>query len=132
MPGLDGDQPAEATPQDKDWPEAQRTTSGKESDAKPANGIPVERPDLLPVRVGRQIGGQQPDYREGDEDPAVSTVLTLAGAQIPATEKGRTRHHEDCDRQSYSGRVGEEGGKTAPAEDGEAEICKGPHDSKGR
>ena len=72
MPGLDGDQPAEPAPEHKDWPEAQRPAGGKESDAKPANGIPVERPDLLPVCVGRQIGGQQPDYREGYEDPAVT------------------------------------------------------------
>jgi hypothetical protein len=131
MPGLDGDQPAKATPQDKDWPEAQRTTSGEESDAKPPNGICIEVPDLLPGRVGRQLGGQQPDDREGYEDPAVATFLALAGAQVSATEKRCTRHHQDCNRESNSGPVREEGCKTAPAEDSKAEIGKGAHHRKG-
>ena len=92
----------------------------------------VERPDLLPVRVGRQMRGPQPHLSPGDEPPAVSPVLKLTGASIPATERGGTDVAGACNRQSYSGRVGKEGGKTARAEDCEAEICKGPHDSKGR
>jgi len=89
-------------------------------------------PELHPVRVGRQIGGQQPYYSEDYEDPAVRTVLTLPGAQVSATEKRCPRHHEDCDRKSNSSRVGEEGAKTAPAEDCEAEKGKGPDNAEGR
>src|SRR5438128_819422 len=80
MPGLDGDQPAEPTAEHKDRPDPQHTAGGKESDANPANGIPVEGPEPLAVRIGRQIGGQQPDQPEGWNDPAVGAILALAGA----------------------------------------------------
>ena len=58
MFGLDGDQAAEPTPEHKYWPNSQRTTGGEENDAKPTNGIPVEDPNSLPIRIGRQIGEQ--------------------------------------------------------------------------
>src|SRR5690348_6483489 len=32
--------------EDKDWPDPQRTTSSEENDAKPANGVPIECPEL--------------------------------------------------------------------------------------
>jgi hypothetical protein len=51
MPGLDGHQSAEAVAEHKDWPDPQRATGGKENDVKPANGIPVESPELFPVSV---------------------------------------------------------------------------------
>ena len=57
MLGLDGYQPAEPVAEHKDWPDPQRATGGEENDAKPANGIPIEDPELLPISVGRQISG---------------------------------------------------------------------------
>jgi hypothetical protein len=87
---------------------------------------------ILAVRVGRQIGTQQPDQCEGHEHPAIGTVFALTGAEISATEERYPRHHKGCDRKGNSGPVSEERGEPAPAEDGEAEICKGPHGSKGR
>jgi hypothetical protein len=83
MPGLDGDQPAEPTTQHKYWIDSQHTTNGEQNDAQPSNSVPVEGPEILPVCVRRQIRDQQPDEREGRDDPAVGTILALAGAQIP-------------------------------------------------
>ncbi len=59
------DQPAESTAEHKAWPDPQRAADGEEKHAKPASGIPVEGPKPVPVCVGRQIGGQQPDQCEG-------------------------------------------------------------------
>src|SRR4029077_1948139 len=75
VPGLDCDQPAEAIAKHKDRPDPQRATSREENDAKAADGIAIERPELLPVRPGRQKGGDQPDQRKGYYDPAVAAVL---------------------------------------------------------
>ena len=50
------------------------------------------------------------------------------GAQISATEDRDTRQHERGDREGNQGRIGEESGKASPAEDGDAEIGKGPND----
>jgi hypothetical protein len=125
MPGLDGHQPAEPAAEHKDWPDPQRTAGSEENDAKPANGIPIESPELLPVCVRRHIGVEQPDQPEGYDDPAVGTILAHTGAQISATENSYARQHEKCDRDGNQGRVGEESSKTAPAEDGEPEIGKG-------
>jgi len=97
------------------------------NDAKPANGIAVEGPEPNPVCVGRYIGVQQPDQREGYDDPAVGTILPLAGAQVPVTEERYAGQHEERDRKGNQGRVREEGGKSAPAKDGEPEIGKGRH-----
>jgi hypothetical protein len=123
--------PLNRRPSTKNGPDPQRTTGGEENDAEPANGIPVDRPEFLPVCVGRQIGAQQPDHREGDDDPAVGTILALAGAEISTTEECCARQHEERDRKGNQGRVGEEGGKS-PAEDGEPEIGEGRHDSDNR
>jgi hypothetical protein len=43
MPGLDGHQSAEPAAEHKDWPDPQRTSDGEKNDAKPANGIPIDR-----------------------------------------------------------------------------------------
>jgi hypothetical protein len=112
----------------KDWPDSQRTAGGEENDAKPANCIPIESPELLPVIVRRQIGVEQPDQPEGCDYPAVGTILAHAGAQISATESSNARKHEKGDREGNQGWVGEEGSKPAPGEDGEAEIGKGRYD----
>ena len=86
VPGLDGDQPAEPTAEHEDRPDPQRPAGGEKHHAEPANGVPVERPEFLAIRVGRQIGGEQPDQGEGQQDPAVATILTLARAQISAVK----------------------------------------------
>ena len=46
----------------KDWPEPQCATGREERDAKPANRITIEGPELFPVGIGREIGAQQPDW----------------------------------------------------------------------
>jgi hypothetical protein len=79
--------PLNRWPSTKDWPDPQRTTGGEENDTKPANGIAVERPEPLPVCVGRKKGGQQPDQEECYEHPTVGTILPLAWAQVAATEE---------------------------------------------
>jgi hypothetical protein len=112
----------------RDRPDPQSTAGGEENDAKPANGIPIERPELLPVRIRRQIRVEQPDQPEGYDDPAVGTILAHTGAQISAAENSNARQHEKYDRDGNQGRVGEESSKTAPAEDGEAEIGNGRYD----
>jgi hypothetical protein len=53
MPGLDGYQPAEPAAEHKDWPDPQRATGSEENDAKPANGISIDRDrTAVPGRVG--------------------------------------------------------------------------------
>jgi hypothetical protein len=128
MPRLDGDQAAEPMAEHKDWPDPQRTTGGEENNAKPANSVPIERPEFLPVCVGGQIGHQKPYQTENCEDPAIATILALAWAKISATKERCPRQHEAYDRKRNEGRMGEEGGNTAPAKDGEPEIGKGRHD----
>jgi hypothetical protein len=103
MPGLNGNQPAEPTAEHEHWPESQRTTRRKENDAKPTNSVPVEDPEPLPIRVGRKIGEQQPNQREGRDDPAVGTILAFAWAQISATEE---RYGQTARRLRSQGRFG--------------------------
>jgi hypothetical protein len=43
----------------------------------------------------------------------------------------REAKHEKCDCEGNQGRVGEEGSKSSPAEDGEAEIDKSRYDGDG-
>src|ERR1700746_1325068 len=100
MPRLDGDEPAEAVAEHEYRPYPQRTPGGGENDAKPANGGAVEGPEILPIRVGRQIGEQNSDHAEGREHPAVATVLALAGAEISAAEQRDTRQTETHDHTS--------------------------------
>jgi hypothetical protein len=66
---------AEPAAEHKDRPDPQRTTGREENDAKPADGIAVEGPELRPVRPGRQKAVEQSDQCEGYEDPTVATVL---------------------------------------------------------
>jgi hypothetical protein len=127
MPRLDGHQPTEPAAEHKDRPDPKRTPGGEENDAKPANGIPVDCPKLNPVGIGRQVAGQQTYQREGNNDPAVRTILAFTGAEISAAEEGYARHHESCGRKGNQGRVGEEGLKPAPAKDSQPEISKGRH-----
>src|SRR5215471_6211225 len=94
MPALDGDEPAEPAAEHEHRPDPQRTAGGEENDAKPANGVAVEGPEILPIRVGRQIGEQNSDHAEGREHPAVAFILALAGTEISAAEQRDTRQHE--------------------------------------
>src|SRR5260370_2456856 len=82
----------------------------------------MEVRDLLPARVGGQMGGEQPDQAEGSDDPTVATILALPGAQISAGKKRCSRQREEYDRECDQRWVGEESRKSAPAEDGYAEI----------
>ena len=115
-------QPAKSTAEHKDWPDPQRATGGEENHAEPADGVAVEGPESAPIRVRRQIGEQQPDQPEGDEHPAVGTILAFAWAQIPTTEDRYPGQRDEGYRKGYEGRVGEEGGKPTPAQNGEPEI----------
>ena len=87
VPRLDRHQPAEPAAEHEDRPEPQRATGGEENDANPTDNLPIEDPEFLPVRVGRQVTGEQADDPKGDNDPAVGTILADAGAQIAATEE---------------------------------------------
>src|SRR5262245_37869744 len=127
MPALDGDEPAEPAAEHEHRPDPQRTTGGEENHAKPPNGISVEGPHIGAVRVGRQIGEQQPDHPKGRAHPAVPTVLALAGTEISAAEQRNAHQREANDRKGNQGGVGEEGRKAAPAEDREPEIGKACH-----
>src|ERR1700758_2356982 len=127
MPRLDGDEPAEAVAEHEYRPNPQRPAGGGENDAKPANGVAVEGPEIHPIRIGRQIGEQNSDHAEGREHPAVATILALAGTEISAAEQRHTRQHEAHDHKRDEGRVGEKGRKGAPAEDREPEIGERCH-----
>jgi hypothetical protein len=70
----------------KDRPDPKRTTGGEENNAKPPNGIPVERPEPNSIGVGRQITGKQPYKREGTNDPTVRTILAYSRAQVSPTK----------------------------------------------
>ena len=80
---MDGYQPTKSMAKHKDRPDSQRTTGGEESDAKPPNGIPVERPEPNSVRVRRQIAGKQPYNAEGSKDPAIGAILRIPGLRFP-------------------------------------------------
>jgi hypothetical protein len=109
---LDGDQPADPIAEHKNRPDPQSTTGSEENHAKPASGIAVDSPNLLPVRVGRQ-GLQGPS---GCRDPRAHR------AQISAGEERYTSQSCEPDCERYQRRVGEEWRKPAPAEYGQAEI----------
>jgi len=125
--GLDGDRPAEPAAEDKDRPEPQSTAGSEEDDAEPANanGIAVEGPERLSVRVGRQIARRQPDQPKGKDDPAIGAILALAEPQTSATEERYAGQQEDCHRDGNQFGVREEGGEPAPAENSGPEIDEG-------
>ena len=58
MPWLNGDQSAEIAGRAQIRPDPQRAARGEEENAKPANRVPVEHPDLVSIRVGGQICAQ--------------------------------------------------------------------------
>lgn len=86
MSGLDRHQPAEPAAEHEDRPEPQRATGREESDAKPADGVAIEGPELLSVRPGRQKGVEQPDHPEDREDPAVAPILAHSWTDISAAK----------------------------------------------
>src|SRR5262249_24883618 len=91
---------------------------------KPANSVAVESPEILAIRVGRQIGEQNSDHAESCEHPAIAFILAFAGTEISAPEKGDAHQREANDRKGNQGGGGEEGSKGTPAEDREPEIGK--------
>jgi hypothetical protein len=130
MPGLDRDQPAEAPAEHKDRPDPQQATGGEQRDAEPANGLPIEDPEPLPVGIGRQIGGEDPDQTKGSDDPAVGSILALAGAEVAFGEQRAAGQQEERDGQRNQRRVGKEPGEPARADDGEPEIGEGRSDGE--
>ena len=62
-------------------------------------------PELLPVRVGRQICVQQSEQRKGYDDPAVATILAHTSSHISASEDRGASHYEDRDRDRDERRV---------------------------
>ena len=80
MSALYGDQTAEPPAEDKHRPDPQRAAHREEGHAKPANDVLVEGQDRVPVSVGGQVCTEQSNEPEGDKDPAVGTILSLAGA----------------------------------------------------
>ena len=78
-------------PEHEHRPHPQCAAGGVENDADPADGVAVEGPEYLPIRVGRQPGVERADHREGDENPAIGPILSVAGAQIAAAEHSPRR-----------------------------------------
>jgi hypothetical protein len=70
-------------------------------DAEPASRISIERPEAASIGVGRQVTVEQADEREGDEDPAVGSILAFTGAQVAATEERDAGQHETDNRQGH-------------------------------
>jgi hypothetical protein len=87
VPRLDGNQPAKPAAEHKDRPDPQRATGREENDAKPADGIAIERPELLSVRPGRQKGGGQPDQREGYDDQRLPRSSRTPELRFPPAKK---------------------------------------------
>ena len=114
----------------KDGPKPQRTTGNEEHDTKPASCVAVDGPQLLPVRVGWQIGVEQSEQQKGHEDPAVATILAHTRAQISASEERYPSHYEDRNRERDESRVGEKGSKPASAEHGQAKIGSGAYNDE--
>ena len=125
VPGLDGNQPAEAVSEHDDGPEPQRAAGREERDAKPAHGVPVKRPKLPAVRIRGQKGGQQSEEREHQEDPAVRAVLALARAQVALGEERRAGQRKGRHGDGGARRMGKEGPHPAEAKDREAEEYHG-------
>src|SRR5262249_12102951 len=86
MARLNGDQTAEPAAEHEDRPHAQHTPDGEKGNAKPANRISVERPEIPTVGVGRQVSLQQPDHPERCEHPAIAPVLAFARTEVSAAE----------------------------------------------
>src|SRR2546429_5076753 len=73
-------------------------------------------PECFPIRIGRQRGGQQPEQRQGADDPAIATILAQPRAQIAVSAQGYTRQDGERDRERAARRMGEEGWPSAPAD----------------
>jgi hypothetical protein len=78
VPRLNRHEAAESLSEYENRPKPQRSTGDEKTHPDPANRISIDRPELRAVRVGWQIGVQQPNYREHCNDPAVRTILPHA------------------------------------------------------
>jgi hypothetical protein len=76
MPGLDGHQIAEPVAEHKDWPDPRRATGGEENDAKPANGIPIDR-DRTAVPAPFQPLADATRIRPGRWTAVLATMVAL-------------------------------------------------------
>jgi hypothetical protein len=111
----DGDESAEPVAEHVDRPQPQCATDGEKNDAKPADGVAIDRPEVDPVIVGRQLSGQQSDYRKGGDDPAVAAILTDPRADVSAREEGNASHYEEYDRERDQGRTRKKRCRPAPS-----------------
>src|SRR5438270_8891308 len=97
-------------------PAAKRKTPSQRTES------PVERPDLVSIRVGGQICAQYPDQAEGDKDPAVAAILAFARAQISTSEERGANQETGGNRKGDPGRMGEEGSKARTASPRKARV----------
>jgi hypothetical protein len=129
-PGWMATSPLNRIGEHKDGPKSLRTTGNEEHDPKPASCVAVDRPQLFPVCVGWQIGVQQSEQQEGEEDPAVATILAHTRAQISASKERSPSQYEDRNRERDESRVREKGSKPAPAEHRQAKIGSGAYNDE--
>src|SRR4030095_16915840 len=115
----------------EDGPDSHRTARNIEKDAEPPNGIPIENPPALSLRVGRKKRAQKSDHEERQENPAIGAILTLAGTQICLSEKRGARHQHAGDDKDGPSRMAEKRGKPTGAEDGQPEIDETRHNADG-
>jgi len=94
---------------------------GKENNAKPAHGIPVKRPEALPVCVS----GQEPDQSEGDDHQRLARSSRTQGLRLPALKSATPDSAKNAIARTTRAGWEKKGGKSQ-AKDGEAEISEGP------
>src|SRR4029077_8103003 len=80
----------------------------------------------------RQISGKQSERCQGRDDPAVGAILAHSGTQISAGKDRRAGDAKESDGERGERRIGEKGGKSARAKNGEAEIGGGAGKDKGQ
>jgi hypothetical protein len=124
MPGLDRDQAAEAAAQHERRPDAQEAANREKRDANPTDDIAINGPEAEPVGIGRNEAQQDSKNGEGGEHPAITAVLTLAGAEIAAGEHRGERHQKQDRGQRDASRMREERREAAPANDRKREIAE--------
>ncbi len=124
VPALDGDKPAETAAKDEHRPEAQHAPGSEEDDADPAEDVSIKRPEIRPIGVGRNIGGDEPDQADCADNLAVTAVLALARTQVALAEQRRRGEDEENGGKSEPGRMSKKTGEATPAEDSEPEIDK--------
>ncbi len=121
-PGWMATSPLKRRPSTKTGHNRRRTAGCIEDDADPADGVAVDRPELLALGVGRQPGREEADHAQCSDDPAVGTILTFTDAEVRGAEQGGASHRDGYDDKRGPRRIGKERIDSAPARNGEAEI----------